>query len=67
MTTARVKLASRTITVTIQREHDGACWATSGEHNSDKGYTLKANGDAYRETYRNGERVSSERVGTWTR
>jgi hypothetical protein len=63
---AVITTADSSVTVVvIQREHEGWYWATSGQQNSDKGWTLKANGEARREVYRDGERISSVRVGTW--
>lgn len=64
-TMATIDCFGRTIKVHLQREDAGSYWATRSEQNSDQGYTLEAGGRAYRDRYRNGERVTRTHVGTW--
>lgn len=61
----KIDASGRTVTAYIQREHQGWFWATTSQQNADTGWTLKANGEALREQYRDGERLSSLKVGTW--
>lgn len=48
-----------------QIDSQGGHWATLSEKNSERGFSLYGNGAAYRDVWKNGERISRRFVGYW--
>lgn len=62
----RISIDGRIRDLFFHQEIDskGGHWATTGE-NSDRGYSLYGNGAAYRDVWKNGERITRTFLGYW--